>query len=259
MPTQLLKQAPEILKYCQAKGYNNVGVLKFRVKKGQAPVTDNVGPLNLDLAEQLELALVLANRVQAPLGIVHQASTVAATIPSANHVNTEGRPALFTKRYPLAWGKEQVTPDAFLTGVVQVSDDLQQLEVGIVSFDRAGPLEKVATFTADADPFALVDSGESFLLRGALADDEQQLAQVVVSAHKVRTQAVKHPLEDPTAPVDLEIRYDNNARAARVPRGPGSPARATARTIGQPPHQTQGNVDHALCGGRESQWPQYAL
>lgn len=206
---QLLRHAPEILQYCQRKGYKNVGVLKFRVQKGQSALTDNVGPLNLDMAKQLELALVLANRVHEPVGIVHDASTVAATIAGANHTIAEGRPPLFTRHYPLAWGSEQVIPDAFLTGVVLVSDDLKRLSIGIVAFDRRQSIESVVEFDADVDPFDLIDSGESFLVRGALDDDEQQLAQVVKSASRVNSRLQRHPLQDPGAPVALEIRYDN--------------------------------------------------
>ena len=210
---QLLRHAPGVLKYCQSKGYKNVGVLKFRVRKGRSALTDNVGPLNLDVARQLELALVLKNRVQRPLGIVHNASAVAAAIAGANHPVAEGRAPLFTRRYPLAWGNEQVTPDAFLTGIVSVSDDLKRLSVGIVAFDRRQILEGVVEFDADVDPFDLIDAGESFLVRGALDDDEQQLAQVVKTAHGVRTRVQQHPVNDPGAPVDVEICYDE----VRVP------------------------------------------
>ena len=207
---QLLQHAPVVLRYCQAKGYKNVGVLKFRVKKGRSAVTDNVGALNLDVANQLELALVLANRVQQPLGIIRNASAVAATIRGANHLVAEGRPPLFSRRYLLAWGSEEVTPDAFLTGVIFVSDDLRKLAVGILAFDRQHPMERIVEFDAEVDPFDLIDVGESYLVRGALGDDEQQLAQVVMSANEVRANEQPHPLKDPGAPVELEVRYDDS-------------------------------------------------
>ena len=48
------------------------GVLKFRVKKGEEPVSDRVGTLNLDLAARLEISvLVLATDIKAPVGIIH--------------------------------------------------------------------------------------------------------------------------------------------------------------------------------------------
>ena len=216
---QLLRCAPEVLRYCQKKGYKNVGVLKFRVNKGRSAVTDNVGPLNLDVANQLELALVLANRVQQPLGIIRNASAVAATIHGANHLVAEGRPPLFSRRYPLAWGSEEVTPDAFLTGVIFVSDDLRKLAVEIVAFDHQHPMERVVEFDAEVDPFDLIDVGESYLVRGALGDDEQQLAQVVMSANEVRADEQPHPLKDPGAPVGLEIRYDDSTVPIEIREG----------------------------------------
>jgi hypothetical protein len=108
----LLRQAPRVLGYLKEHGYRNVGVLKFRVQKGDEPVSDRVGTLNLDLAARLEVALVLTTDIQAPLGVIHDASTVAARIPGANHLTEPGRRALLGARYPLAWGGEQVEPDA---------------------------------------------------------------------------------------------------------------------------------------------------
>src|SRR5581483_6105032 len=60
---KLFKEAaPKVLAHLQQEGYHNVGVLKFQVKKGNAPASDNVGPINLGIANRLELALVLANK-----------------------------------------------------------------------------------------------------------------------------------------------------------------------------------------------------
>src|SRR3954469_24886197 len=74
----LLREAPRVLGYLKGQGYKNVGVLKFRVKKGEQPLSDRVGTLNLNLAARLEIALVLATDIKAPLGIIHDASAVAA-------------------------------------------------------------------------------------------------------------------------------------------------------------------------------------
>ncbi|MEM8913998.1 MAG: hypothetical protein AAGC97_19735, partial [Planctomycetota bacterium] len=57
---QLTDVAPAVLEQLRADGFQNVGVLKFRVKKGDAKPSDRVGTLNLHLAEKLELALILA-------------------------------------------------------------------------------------------------------------------------------------------------------------------------------------------------------
>ncbi len=60
----LLQHSRTILPTLKDRGYKNVGVLKFRVKKGDEPATDRAGTLNLRLAEKLEMALILANKIQ---------------------------------------------------------------------------------------------------------------------------------------------------------------------------------------------------
>ena len=178
----MLKNAPKIIRYLKDHGYKNVGVLKFRVKKGDEPVSDHVGTLNLNLAARLEIALVLANDIKAPLGIIHDASAVAAKIPGANHLNEPGRQRLVpgrATRWPGAI--EQVEPDAFLTGVAQVSPDLKTVTVSILAFGRdGGKLEKVADFTATTDPPTLTEAGESFVLtRGPFDGGQVKMTKVV--------------------------------------------------------------------------------
>src|SRR5262245_56572248 len=65
-----LKQAPEVIRYLQKNDCKNVGVLKFRVKIGDAKATDSAGPINLAVANQLELALAVsrANDAKKPIG-----------------------------------------------------------------------------------------------------------------------------------------------------------------------------------------------
>jgi hypothetical protein len=214
---QLLRQAPKVIQFLKERGFNSVGVLKFRVKNGDQPISDHVGPLNLNLAERLEIALILAVDLSNPIGIVHGASAVAATLPGANHLTQPGRQALFQGRYPLAWGNRTVEADAFLTGVVVVSRDLGQMTVGIMAFGKDGEaLEKVVEFQATTDSPALVEVGESFLIRGAFDAGRTEVVrdrEVVTSAARVKAAQETNPLQDPEAPLELEILYDNQ----RVP------------------------------------------
>jgi hypothetical protein len=211
----LLRRAPRVLGYLKEHGHRKVGVLKFRVQKGGEPVSDRVGTLNLDLAARLEVALVLTTNIQAPLGIIHDASAVAAKIPGANHLTEPGRRALFAARYPLAWGGEQVEPDAFLTGVARLGPDLKTVTVSFLAFGRnSGKLEEVADFTATTDPPTLTAAGESFVLTRGLFDGGQvKLINAVESALKVKTGQAVNPLQSAEAPVTLEIYYDGR----RVP------------------------------------------
>jgi hypothetical protein len=209
---ELLKRAPAILGRLRDKGYANVGVLKFRTQKGKDRPTDNAGTFNLAVADRLELALLLADDSRQPVGILRRASSVAAKLPGASHLTRAGRQKLFEGRYPLAWGKDEVAADAFLTGVVQVDADLRRLTVTILAFDKGGAdLAKVEQFTAAVGPRTLLELSESYLLlRGLVpvkADDD---------AVRVKEKKETFPLEDPAAPVGFEIRYDGRAVPVEV-------------------------------------------
>jgi hypothetical protein len=218
----ILKEAPRVIGYLKEHGYKNVGVLKFRVKKGDEAASDRVGPLNLNLAGRLEIALVLADDLKQPLGIIRNADAVAATLPGANHLSKPGRQALFRGRYPLAWGDQQVEPDAFLTGVAVVSADRKQMTVGILAFGKDGEkLDTVARFTASTDAPTLAEAGESFLIRGAFdaGQVEEVHEKVVASVEKVKASPATTPLRDPSAPVALEIRYDGRPVPVEIRAG----------------------------------------
>ncbi|QDU76775.1 hypothetical protein Pan97_38320 [Bremerella volcania] len=229
---QLLKQGPLIMEQLKLRGYKNVGVLKFRVKKGNEDSSDAVGTLNLRLTKKLELALVVANDARNPMGLVGDASKVAAQIPGASHLSTEGRKKLFSREYPLAWGEEEVVPDAFLTGVALISSDLRTITVGILGFDQTSDsLFPVAKFQATPDLEDLLDSGESFTVRGVFDDGSLAMTQeerkdkateeALTTSLTVKQETEDksepfeskvHPLNSSDAPVELEIRYDNQVQ-----------------------------------------------
>jgi hypothetical protein len=174
------------------------------------------------------MALILANKLREPLGIIHDASAVAARLPGASHLTGEGRSKLFGADYPLAWGKEKVKPDALLTGVALLSPDLRDMTVGILLFDRNGEgLQKVAQFTASVDAVALIESGESFLLRGAFDEGQEQITgppaepakPLTYTAARVRDKEQDYPLADQSAPVELDVRYDGKPVPVRIEGG----------------------------------------
>ena len=141
----MLKQAPRVIRYLKGHDYKNVGVLKFRVKKGDEAATDSAGPLNTNLARRLEVALVLANPNDADkqVAIIRDASKVASNLRGANHLTKEGRIVLFEGKYALPWGDQEVRADAFLTGVVALSVDGQKASVGILAFGKDAKLENL--------------------------------------------------------------------------------------------------------------------
>lgn len=228
---ELLVQGPKLLKELKEAGYKNIGVLKFRVKVGDKPSTDRAGTLNQRLTEKLEMALIVANDLKAPVGIIHNASATAATIKGANHLSVEGRKLLFTKEYPLAWGTERVKPDILLTGTANVGKDLRTMEVKILFIVPESPdLTEVASFQVPVDLEQLLDSGESFTVRGvfdnaslALTESQRQdkaTGEAIKTSieTKAETEAAKkpttskiHPLspENKDALVMLTVLYDN--------------------------------------------------
>jgi hypothetical protein len=210
----LVAHAPAVVKRLQAMGCRNVGVLKFLVTKDGDKLSDNVGPLNMTLANRLEIALVLANDPKNPLGVIENASAVAQRTTGANHLNREGRLKLFGARYPLAWGKEQVDADGFVTGTVQVSKDLRTLTVSLLAFNKEdNKLAQVGDdFEAANRPTALSEMGESFVLRGAFDDGtvetKEREEKVIQVAAKVKGLEAKYPLEEKSPPVALTAFYD---------------------------------------------------
>lgn len=208
----MLKQAQQVHKVLLEKGYKNVGVLKFRVKKGNEPVSDNVGTLNMTLANKLEIALVLANPPDESrqIGIIQNASSVAARVKRANHLLKEGRGPLFEETYPLAWGDQQVKPDAFLMGAARVSPDLQEMTVNVLAFDKVNdPVQVVPPFTVATNANLMTEMNESFMLRGVFDQPEAKVnEQAVATAADVAKKKADYPLQSSTAPVTLEIRYD---------------------------------------------------
>ncbi len=225
---QLYRVTPEIMDKLRSRGCKHVGVLKFHVCKSPSKTpSDDVGTLNMFAAQRLEIALALHNPHVADeqIGIVQNASAVAATIPGASHVTAAGRAKLFTGGYQLAWGaKQDITPDAFLTGLILVDESLTKMSVGVFAFDRQNPeLRSLVQFDVQMTPGLLDELGESFLLRGAFDGGQTQInkpvtkaeikKETVKAAQDVKAKKASFPLVDKSAPVALEVLYDGRPQA----------------------------------------------
>jgi hypothetical protein len=177
-----------------------VGVLKFLVQKGKQKPDDNAGPLNLRLAERLEVALVLALK-DSRVRILHDASAVVVKQMNrrANHLTAKGRQAFFDNQYPPAWGREKELPaDVFLTGRVHFDDKFRGASITVESFDRSGTLSPVCTFKARIDPRILTEAGVSYVRsRGALDVNELAAAEPAEVQKEL--------------PITFEVLYDGKA------------------------------------------------
>ncbi|MBL8795530.1 MAG: hypothetical protein JNM56_16615 [Planctomycetia bacterium] len=173
---ELVKKGPELVQELKKKGYHNIGVLKFTVKKGKSELSFNAGTLNHNMATRLENALILANDAENPMGIIRDATSVAAAqAPKATYLTPEGREQLFKLSYPLAWGNQKVTADVFISGVVDLSSDMKETALKLVYFDKkSGKLQDLMSFAGiKTDRGILADSGQSFALakRGLMRRD----------------------------------------------------------------------------------------
>jgi hypothetical protein len=213
---KLLDEArTKIMKELRDNKYQNVGVLKFRVKKGSGEPSYTVGLLNSNMATRLETALILVNSEKTPIGIAHNASQVIATQNAkATYQNAKDRAALFDMTYPLAWGKERIKVDAFLTGEVKINPSTHKTTVIVEAFDKkALNMREIVNFTVPTDRSILSDTGESFSLamRSVLKrGPEENLDEPAVRDNEERTtgKAPVKDLETVENLIDLDIYYD---------------------------------------------------
>lgn len=167
LDAELLRVAPKLVEHCKAHKLTNVGVVKFLVRVGDAKPSDDVGELNLALADRLEVALLLANPDADGLGVIRRASAavIAAKNTFANHRDADGRKAFFADQtYRLAWGPE-VKADAFFTGELALDKDLAKAALTFQAFDAAGTLETLRDAVAvEPSPRLLAEAGFSYLV-----------------------------------------------------------------------------------------------
>ncbi len=201
----LLREAPRLMKHCRKHGYRNIGVLKFRIRKGKAAPTDHAGTLNLRLARWLEQALFLQEDAADPLGVIRNASATAATLAGANHLDERRRDRLFEGKYQLKWGEKGATvaAGAFFTGEVSWAADLKTMEVTVHCLARKKAPQQVAKFSARAGIEELVEGGENFnIVRGDSPDS------AVRRAAAVRKGELPPPLSGRARPpVELKVLY----------------------------------------------------
>jgi hypothetical protein len=215
--------ARKLVRELQKRGYANVGVLKFLVSTDGKGPRDSVGTLNMLLARQLELALILKNEPKNPIGVIKNASAVAHRTNGANHRTKAGIAKLFSAKYPLAWGNNEVSADAFVTGLAIIRKDLTAMTVQLMVVDgkenRLRSLGSDYVLTAKMDPGKLSEAGESFVLRGAFDDggaettaagQKKTEAAVIKAAVKAREEKKENPYFAPAneKPVSLVVLYN---------------------------------------------------
>jgi len=186
--TLALKVAPDLLKYLRDNGYHSVGVLKFRVKRGNEPESFYVGPLNDTLVTRLENALVYKCDEGDSFQLLQNPSAEAAQQKQKlSYLNPAGRAKLLELEYPLAFGDEKarVKPDVFLTGLVEIRPLEHRATLTIEAFSqKSKDLTKVGSFEVPLDRAILVDAGMPFAIPKTLAPSDAAASEATAHAKK---------------------------------------------------------------------------
>jgi hypothetical protein len=205
----LQAKAPSILQYLQKdKGFKNVGVLKYLVDNGDGQARDDVGDLNLTLANKTQIALTLANTDE-NFGIIDHPSEFVARekLLTANHRDVPGRQAFFTRKYPLAWSSDPVEASGFITGLATVDANQKVLTVQLQVFDRSGTIENLGgKIIVPLDPEILAQAGRSY----ALPNDTQK---AIVTGGPAPTRDARQQQA-----VDQMLRVSDPPQSANPPR-----------------------------------------
>ncbi|MCE9603334.1 MAG: hypothetical protein K8U03_00350, partial [Planctomycetia bacterium] len=165
----LMSNIEKVRDYLIEHRYTAVGVLDFRLQRGQARPTFDGGLIVSSLSERLETALIACLQDKQRLTIVRDPSkTAGGKLGAANYRTEDDRRRLFELDYKQAWGNPapDIRVDAFLAGKVVISDDLRKLKVIVEAFDRSDPgvVADVVTFEAPVDRHILAAVGQGFSL-----------------------------------------------------------------------------------------------
>jgi hypothetical protein len=225
----LLDQAPELMTRFRERGYKNVGVLKFQVERERSGKTTPINSeFNQLLATRMETALILSDSFKNPVGILKNATATAQKIEGAGVRNPKERLRMFDSLYGLAWGpeKQKVRADAFVTGHVVVSKDLETLRLQLKVFDT---LTEKTDFTSKEVVVAnradlLAEMGASFPFRSVFRrkDDSSGSDKYVAENKEYKPEPFKaalhaeyerkvHPAEFSDEPVKLVVKYNGNS------------------------------------------------
>lgn len=154
-----------LVKKLRAQHVKTIGVLKFRVQKGNDAASFRVGPMNAVVTTAVENILILRNTGDPPPFQVLKSPSQVLARNKLSYLEAKDRDKLFGLKYPLAWGDALAEPDAFLTGVVQVDPDRESTTVVFELLDReTRQLREIYRFKVRTTRSILNDVCDNFLI-----------------------------------------------------------------------------------------------
>lgn len=237
---RLVEEAPRVLAYLRQQGATTVGVLKFRVVKPGRGASYSAGPMNANMADRLQNALVVANDRAHPVGILDSVSQYAfermRLAPPGKGVviqdSLEGRRRLFALEYPLAWSDERARPDVLLTGDVILRRDNRTALIRIKAMHREAPrdLQLVHEFEVRTDPVFLADCGQTFALsRSAIRSNPEALGDDAAASATALDEGQPSTAPDWARGLELRILYLGSVQPVTPDPGQGGEERFQVR------------------------------
>ena len=243
----LLQAAPKVVSHLCGKKYRRVGVLPFRVKKGERAAGHEEAPLAALLPSRIENALVMVMDPdeKKALEVVPDAAAYASSLEVGAWAKDEAAfEKLFATEYPLGWGERKVKPDVFLTGVVTCSGDRATTTVEIVAFTKGDWKDGVKTspvtaFTVRTDRTLLRDLGYAYALspdvakrdKSAQDRDKEALEQIVAQE---KGKADKAPSPADVAGFRFDLWYGDKKQTFESLSGKKDGAKATLFQVPPP-------------------------
>ncbi|MFO0843636.1 MAG: hypothetical protein U0797_14775 [Gemmataceae bacterium] len=223
----LIGHGGQVIDALKGEHVKNVGVLPFKVKKGERQALYAGAPLSVNMPERLENALIMAMdpEEKPAVNVIRDAAGAASKAGVGSYLTSERAfNALFAQNYPLAWGQSRVKADGFLTGTVTNTGDRSKatVEIGLIKPGTFGKAPKtICKFDVSTDRQALADLGYNFSLSRSVlkrgykrSDGDQQVQQQVKQEDQqgqkkpqTKQQTSQHS-PDNVAGISYELRYN---------------------------------------------------
>ena len=248
----LTETVPLLMQKLKEQGIKTVGVLPFRLKQEGKGDQFSGSIIQTNLALRLEQALVVYRDRDQPVDVIFGMLTQARKVkPDAQYMNAEGRKELFNISYALPIGDQKANPDAFVTGVVQVSPDWRETKIFFEYCLAKDPSKLIGSgpYALKTDRKMLVSMGKGFsvsskslasrgvdsamVMEGVQQDVEFQIQEDQKTGITTPEQRVGKPVSASpfqNAPVTLTVKYDDQVQSFMKDDLPG----ATNLTINDP-------------------------
>ncbi|MBA4186927.1 MAG: hypothetical protein C0467_02810 [Planctomycetaceae bacterium] len=243
----MVEDAGAIAKAVLGLKAKNIAVLKFQVKMGDAAPTFNCGTEGAEMIHRLENLLVLSLDPRNPDYTVlskagQAASALAKSIKTpVDWTSVDGRKKLFELKLPVSWNEKDIrNPDAYVTGTVIVSKNLQEVKIELAAFAKSDPatLKKLGTLAGSmanrgiwTDRSMLASLGQTYTTsrdlkatgkpRDFFAADESAISDAVS-----REATPVAPAKEPTSgvaslagPISLKINLDGQSVPIQADEG----------------------------------------